>query len=80
MGIIVLNVDDERLGTITPDGSAIWPLVDVFGKPYERINATMLRLDKPFFVVVPPDAQHRWESVQVAAPAKPAKAPKSEAE
>jgi hypothetical protein len=66
MAIIVLNVDDERLGKVMPDGAAEWPLVDVFGNPYERINASMLRLRKPFFVVVPPDGQRRIEDVSVA--------------
>lgn len=52
---------DKRVGTINPDGSRIWPAVNIVGADYER-SASTLTLDNTHFVVLPVNFDLRADS------------------
>ena len=43
---------DKRIGTINPDGSRVWPEVNLTGGAYERSHS-VYNLDGSHFVVLP---------------------------
>lgn len=56
---------DPRIGTYNEDGSyKAWPEQDAFGKPYERQNATIRRVNASQFIVVGPDQEKLIDSIE----------------
>ena len=72
METINLNPQDVRVGTKNADGSVkAWPVVDIRGKGYERVNATIWSLEEPYFVVLSIGQGHPELEVHVVTPAQP---------
>lgn len=62
---LTFTADDARLGAYNADGSyQKWPEFDVFGKPYERANATIKRVNASQFIVVGPDEEKNIEVIE----------------
>ena len=47
-----MSNQDKRVGTINPDGSRVWPEVNLTGGAYER-GHSVYNLDAAHFVVLP---------------------------
>jgi hypothetical protein len=49
------DLSADKLGTqATPDTSAVWPAVDVFGNPYDKLNVNVVYVKgTQHFVAVP---------------------------
>jgi len=78
METLIFTPDDSRLGKYTPDGGfESWPSVDVFGKPYQRQNATIKRVSPTQFVVVGPDDEKNIEGFSFERSSVVSKAAKS---
>lgn len=69
---ITLSPGDPRLGNFDEKGLIdYWPELDVFERPYTKVNATVRRVPKSFhFVVVPPARDHQITSVTLVEPPK----------
>lgn len=74
--VIILDHDDVRLGTYGAEGQVIWPKLDVMGREYVQVNATLHRIGLTQFVVIPPN---QWQTIEAIA-VKPAPTPVIEPE
>jgi len=67
---------DNRIGTIQPDGTRVWPAVNIEGAPYTRPVSTY-GLDDTRFVVLPVNFEDRYTEAAIRALVAPnASAPK----
>ncbi len=66
------HLTSEQLGTLADDGSiGKHPEHDVFGRPYDRVNASRKRVSKTQFVVIPTGKDHE-DNVFIVPADKPA--------
>lgn len=59
-------LNDPRIGTIREDKSREWPTLNIEGADYKR-PATVFKLDKTHFVVLPVNFETRWPSEKIRA-------------